>query len=192
LQPTRPSLFPDLSQEKPTFPLSQAQPIAEALAEQLRANARVEIAGSIRRVQPYVHDIEIVAEPKLSWDDANFSAQLSKLASRGELTPRRAGGKLALGPRYQRWAFGGVPIDLFIVLPPAQWGVIFTIRTGPASFSKRVVTPTSKGGLLPPHYTVRTGAIYRPGYGPGPLNTPEESDFFAILTTPYIEPKDRR
>jgi hypothetical protein len=42
-----------------------------------------------------------------------------------------------------------IAIDLFIVLPPAQFGAFFAIRTGTAEFSQWLVTPREKGGAIP-------------------------------------------
>src|SRR3990167_9592187 len=53
-------------------------------------------------------------------------------------------GRGAWGPRFKRALYQvtmsklnrNVGLDIFSVLPPAQWGVIFAIRTGPAEDRK--------------------------------------------------------
>ena len=83
---------------------------------------------------------------------------------------------------------GYIKVDLFIVIPPAQWGPIFTIRTGSADFvgrdglMKYILTRTpyrqSEGRLI----IAETGEE---------IETPTERDYFAALNLPWIEPRDR-
>ena len=87
---------------------------------------------------------------------------------------------------------------MFLVLPPAQWGVIFAIRTGPAKFSQWLVTPRRHGGALPSYCRVRDGGVYKAGakvQGPGARDglilMPEEKDFFDLLGLDWIEPEAR-
>jgi len=84
-----------------------------------------------------------------------------------------------------RW----LAVDLFSVLPPAQWGVIMMIRTGPAEFSRRLVTPRGSGGLLPDGLRVRDGAIWD---GEHAIATPEEDDVWRVLGLAPVAPEDRR
>lgn len=94
------------------------------------------------------------------------------------------------GPRFRQFSFEGLPVDLFIVRPPAQWGVLLLIRTGPREFSRRAVTRRSLGGLLPDYAVVREGGIYRLQEGTV-IPTPEEEDVFSVLGVPWIAPGDR-
>ena len=96
---------------------------------------------------------------------------------------------VAYGPRYKRLLYQGVPLDLFSVLPPAQWGVIMVIRTGPAQFSHRIVTPKRYGGLLPSHLRVKDGAVW---HGEEMVPTPEEADFLRLLGLEWVEPWERK
>jgi len=84
-----------------------------------------------------------------------------------------------------RW----LAVDLFSVLPPAQWGVIMMIRTGPAEFARRVVTRRDAGGWLPSHLAVRDGAIWD---GDQIVETPEEADVWRVLEMDPVAPEDRR
>ena len=86
----------------------------------------------------------------------------------------------------------GINLDLFIVTPPAQWGVQFMIRTGSAEFSHRFVTIKHQGGLLPSYLRVKDGAIWHIGKGVSRMiETPEEADVFKVLGINYIEPEKR-
>lgn len=61
------------------------------------------------------------------------------------------------------------------------------IRTGPAEFSKRLVTPKPYG-LLPMGMRVQDGQIIDRGQ---PIETPDEETFFAQIGIDYIRPEDR-
>lgn len=109
--------------------------------------------------------------------------------SRGGILPRLTNGRGAWGPKYKRaWFLHGghsYPLDLFVVLPPAQWGAILAIRTGPADLSHKLVTLTHQGGFLPVGYEQRDGALWRVlDVNVTTLDlveTPEEEDYFAAL-----------
>lgn len=191
--------------------LIEGRRLAVEIVQLLRgACERIEVAGSLRRNSPDVGDIELVAIPKviaggtdLFGDPTEPTDLLHDLAldliGKGTFEPRLASdGKQAIGKRYKRLLFKGFPLDLFAVNPPAQWGVIFTIRTGPADFSKRLVTGVEFGGHMPARRRVQEGALWE-SRGPFDSNphpimvpTPEEKDFFAALGLNWIEPEARR
>jgi len=174
--------------------LDEAQRIARYYLGLLApACERIEIAGSIRRKKLLVGDIEMVAIPKLAVSNdlfGNPSKPHSLLDDAvADLIPRGAR-LLKNGERYKQIALPeGVNLDLFIVLPPAQWGVIFLIRTGPAAFSRWVVTPRKHGGALPSNCRVKDGAVWRNGEI---IPMPEEEEFFRLLGLPAIAPEHRQ
>ena len=191
--------------EKERIPLAEAERIAAELVEMLRpACERIEIAGSIRRRKADVGDIELLAiprimpvrnllgEPAASIDKLDLLCR--ELVRGGVLTARGANGRSALGPRYKRLAYQGFPVDLFSVLPPAQFGVLFLIRTGPAEFSRRFVTHRRRGGMLPEWLVVREGALWQrmPDRLLKLVDAPEEGDVFRLLSIDYIPPEARR
>ena len=197
--------------EKTRIPLAEAEGLAAEVVALLAPYCeRIEVAGSIRRRRPDVGDIEIVCVPKREvlfetrefamfgpergthtvWEDC-LDRQCKELLQQGVFTPRRdVLGHAALGPKYKRLSYRGFGLDLFAVTEPAQFGVVFTIRTGPASFSQRLVTSTWSGGLLPPAFQVKDGALWWRSSGEV-VPTPEESDFFARIGVRYIEPHER-
>jgi len=97
-------------------------------------------------------------------------------------------GRPAFGDRYKRLVYQGVGLDLFSVLEPASWGVIYTIRTGSAEFSHRLVTPRLMGGWLPAGLRVKDGALWDRGRL---IETPEEADFFRAIGVEWLPPERR-
>lgn len=163
--------------------LEEAEAIALRIVERLRPSCRrIEIAGSIRRRKADVGDIEIVAEPLPVFDLFGSPAGYADLS-----LPYRANKN---GPRYKQYILPDINLDLFIVLPPAQWGVIFALRTGGAEFSRRLVTPRIHHGFLPAGYYVEDGAVHRVGTGEI-VPTPEEADFLALCGVADIPPQER-
>lgn len=184
------------------YELSIAKRIADELLDRLRpACFQIEIAGSIRRRSPWVHDIELVAEPWLEiglatdlFGDAatHYHSRLDDaLADLQEELILRSFPGAKHGDRFKQFAIAptGIKLDLFIVRPPAQWGAIMAIRTGPAHYSHWLVTPRRQGGAMPGHLRQRDGAIWD---GDTLLPTPTEGDYFAALgINPIPDPWDR-
>jgi DNA polymerase/3'-5' exonuclease PolX len=174
----------------------KAKAIADRLLSQLGPYCeRIEIAGSVRRGKPDVKDIEIVAVPKITEMSDMFGNSVSG-ESEIDVAVRQlvqAGARLIKnGPRYKQIALpapDGINLDLFLVLQPAQFDVLFAIRTGPAEFSKWLVTPCKDGGALPSHCRIKDGAVLEDG---AIMPMPEESDFFSFLGLGWIEPGQRQ
>jgi len=172
--------------------LETAQHIAEWWLNYLgRSCEKIAIAGSIRREKSEVKDIEIVAVPyaveipNLFGGSGKFVYPIDKRLKGYPLTKN--------GPRYKQISLKEINIDLFLVLPPAQWGVIFTIRTGPASFSIRIVTHKKWGGLLPDYFKVDKGSLWSLEAGKKTLiSVPTEKDFFQAIGLDWIEPRERK
>lgn len=166
-----------------------ARHLAENMVELLRPYCqRIEIAGSIRREKPTVGDIEIVLIPAMQPDLLgvwSFSPGLisETLANDGFLLTKN-------GDHFKKahLSNGRASFDIFLTTPE-QWGVIFTLRTGPEEFSHRIVTRRNQGGLLPSFLRVKEGRVWN---GSVAMETPEEEDFFKAIEIPYILPKERR
>lgn len=151
---------------------------------------RIEIAGSIRRLKPEVKDIELVAIPKMV---PSFNMFGEKVGERSMLNDRELmawlGNVVKAGPRYvQVELVEGINLDLFVVMEPADWAVIMAIRTGPAEFSKWLVTNRSKGGALPNGWKVEDGRVWDGQTG---LKFGEEVAFLEWLDLGWIEPGER-
>jgi DNA polymerase/3'-5' exonuclease PolX len=182
--------------------LETAQAYAAELIDFMRPYCeRIEVAGGIRRGKLEPHDIEIVAKPK--FEDANegwfqptyYNALDHKLEGvlhdggwdlvhlLGYGDPDKAGRKAPYGPKYKRLKYRSEKLDLFSVIPPAEWGVIFTIRTGDADYSHWLVQQGWKNGIKVEDGRLITKDAY--------LKSPEEADVFRILNVPMVEPRFR-
>lgn len=186
--------------------IGDARRAAEKLQGALASSCeRIEIAGSIRRRVDQVKDIELVAVPKIVSADAGdlwgsqaprdlLAEQLQALRLSRFVVPRdvevhRKDGSVEhsqrVGDRYQALEFEGIPVDLFVVRPPADWGVVFAIRTGPAEFSHQLVTDCQRF-----FRKVRDGQLLDAYQQPIPC--PEEADFFRNIGQPWLDPWERR
>ena len=188
----------------------EALTVAQRLLELLQpACGRIAIAGSLRREKPQVRDIELVAvarwadRPVGLLDDVTESVDaLEELVAAmlwdGTLTARkvenhRADGSVdlqtKLGPAFKALVFDGIPVDLFVVRPPATWGVIFALRTGPGDWNTQLVMACKAIGRR-----VEGGQVVAWHGASGSwraVPTPEERDFFEALGQPWVEPRER-
>jgi DNA polymerase/3'-5' exonuclease PolX len=180
------------------LPLAEAEILAGEIVSLLAPYCeRLEIVGSIRRRKADIGDVEILAIPRFQeWASATLFGDPERVNTldcfcRGLLTgfvfnPR---GRGAFGERYKQLEYKGFAMDLFSCLPPAQWGVLQVIRTGPADFSHRLVKDRRYGGMLPPWAVVREGAIW---HRDGALQeTPTEADVFRMLGVEFVPPEAR-
>jgi DNA polymerase/3'-5' exonuclease PolX len=183
------------------FPAHLARAVADELVAELRpACSRIEVAGSLRRGLASVKDIEIVAEPTLARtlfdlpDVHQRRTQLDELLERllrecrlsQRLFRRGAADLPRWGDRYKAAIAepSGIPIDLFLVRPPASWGAILAIRTGPEELSRRLVTVCRERGLR----LVDGRLVDERG---DRVDTPTERDFFAACGVAWLEPDER-
>jgi len=184
--------------------LSEASYQARQLLAYLTpACERAEIAGSIRRGNADVKDIEIVCIPKprprpVFGDARPFKTELDALLYQMSQTHSSQYELKAIkgGDKYKQFLLpkAGINLDLFICTPPAQFGVQFVIRTGPADFSQWVVTQRSKGGALPDGYYVKDGAVWRlslHGEADESIEMPSERDFLEFLGIGWVDPSKR-
>jgi DNA polymerase/3'-5' exonuclease PolX len=183
-------------------PLAEMEAVAEQLVAQLEPVCRrIVVAGSIRRRVADPGDIELVCAPRLHTTADLFGMPgqelnllddfVTALLDQGVLEHRLdKHGRPSCGSRYKRLCYQGVALDLFAVIEPAQWGVLLAIRTGPATFSKTLVTPRRQGGWCPDWLQCKDGALVRRDSGEI-VPTPEEEDCFRALGLTYVPPEQR-
>ena len=190
---------------KVKLPLRQAQGLADRIVAELAPSCeRVEVAGSIRRLQSLVGDVELVAVPRYSlnllgqpdrsllWDAVDELVRVGRL-TRGN----------AWGPRLRRCGVPGLEgLNLELHAVTAEtWGVLLAINTGSTDFNRRLVVPRRFGGYLDDGLALHDGRVWRdddldrevlecprrrvtvsvePKPGAVPLATPEEQDFLEL------------
>jgi DNA polymerase/3'-5' exonuclease PolX len=158
--------------------LEKALEIAERTKELLAPYCeRIEIAGSIRRKKPEVKDIELVAIPK-PYDVGLFESGIATVVNqwkkvRGELPCKYT----------QRLLPDGIALDLFFA-NPANWGLIYAMRTGSADYSHKVLAT----GWVKRGYESKRGHLC---INDEQVNIPEEKDLFELIGLPYLEPELR-
>ena len=171
---------------------SQAAEIAIKVHDELKPFCeKICIAGSVRRGKPEVHDIELVCMPKLDPDANIFQSPYGLLDYLHNPTGFLASAKRLKGQdRYQQWQSMNpeIKLDLFIVLPPAQWGVILAIRTGPRELSQLLVTHKKYGGFLPSNARVQDGVVR---IGSDVLDMVDEASFMQFCGLPNLLPGQR-
>jgi len=196
--------------DRPRIPLADADQVAREIICHLDgAYERILVVGSTRRRVETVHDVELLVVPKYVTQTTDLfggATSTSALEERcSELRDTRVfvadapGVRKSWGPRLKRFMYHGVQTELYIVLPPAQFGLACVIRTGPADYAHQLVTPRNRtmqtfaggkrSGLCPPEFQIQHLGIY---HGADLIPTPEESDVFRVLGVPTFPPESRR
>lgn len=104
--------------------LERAQKTAEAVIKRLAPYCKkIEVAGSIRRRRPRVHDIDIVLIPLDLW---NLQHEILGL-----------GQTRAAGSKIMRVMMGAAQIDIYVA-EPETWATLLLIRTGSAENNIRL------------------------------------------------------
>ncbi len=154
---------------------------AEAIAEEVKTKLqpfcdRIEIAGSIRRRRPFVHDIDLVCIP------ANQGQFYFALKSLGTLTLG--------GQKLMRCQLPTIVLDVYIATPET-WATLLLIRTGSKAHNIRLCM-RAKSYL--------SGTLKADGAGlfkPSSCETMErvagdtEESIFEALGLPYKRPEER-
>lgn len=169
--------------------LDQAEQLAAKLVKLLEPVCeRVEVAGSIRRKKPDIGDVEIVCIPKVLMTGL-FGEKVYNVTAIYLVLNKHDYHPMKGGEKYIAAMKDGTQYDLFIATPDT-WGCIFTIRTGSAAFTKRLVTQKAWGGLCPFEYYFSEGRIVNRKTG-ALMDTPEEDDVFRLLGIEFMPPESR-
>ena len=129
--------------------LDEARPIATDVMDALFPYCeRIEIAGSFRRGRKHIGDIEVVCIPRTIEIQADlFETQLVRSPGFVQTVLRweKVKGDPENGKYTQRIHPSGTKIDIFMPTPE-NWGIILLIRTGPAAYSKSIMTQLKQKG----------------------------------------------
>jgi DNA polymerase/3'-5' exonuclease PolX len=102
---------------------------------------RAELAGSLRRKQPVVHDVDFAVIPK----GRDYEAWRADVKRRVE----EIGGQvITFGEVISNFLYKGVQINLFICPGPDSWGVTLMWATGPKGHTIGMTIKARGKGLL--------------------------------------------
>lgn len=171
------------------FPAEVARAVARKIVEKLRpACERIEIAGSLRRGNLTVHDIDLVLLPKVSADEFSLGGStaleelLEHLVERGSLASVRGREKVKCFVATKT----GIPVDLYVARPET-WATLLLIRTGSKEHNIRLAQRARELGMK----LRASGDGIEDGHG-NLLKVNAEEDVFRILELSYLAPEDRR
>src|SRR5215472_12485966 len=102
---------------------------------------RSEVAGSLRRKEPVVHDIDFAVIPK----DDDFERWRETVKKRVEGI---GGTVISFGEVISDFSYRGVQVNLFLCPSKAAWGVTLMWATGPKGHTIGMTIKARKKGLL--------------------------------------------
>lgn len=181
-------------------------PIADKIADRLRPYCdcdQIIVAGSIRRQEPAISDVELVAIPKIDRVTAptlfpgiegvvhtrNYLlTYLDQLLSDNVIEAVVTHGRVCWGEKQRKFNLKTsnqgrvVKVDLFLC-DRGNWGNTVVIRSGPSEFSKFLVTADTDGGVLPAGMTHKNNRLYRHDQ---PIEIETEAAFFEAVGLPFV------
>lgn len=161
--------------------LHHAMIIAEQVVEQLRPACQgIRVAGSIRREQSLVKDIDIVCIPAMRSAKVRSPLFCNRVFKLGRIVQ----GKIGDGKHVRIELPQGIMLELFMATPQ-NVGMIYLIRTGNAAFSRYILTQFNKKG-----YTSKGGIPTHEKTGEQ-LFFSNEKAVFHFLGKEWIHPKHR-
>ena len=172
---------------------------ASVLAEKVRTAleplcVKIEIAGSIRRSRPEVHDVDLVAIPKSLTeagplggtvqicDSVVWKERFPKLLKKQGLIVDVSGQELIRCS----YPSNGFQVDLYRARAET-WGVILLVRTGSKDHNVKLCSLARSKGLK---LSACEGVVTKEGFGETIASRTEE-EMFSALGLRFIEPKDR-
>lgn len=189
-----------MSKAAVSFGLFRAQRDAELVLERIRPHVvRAEVAGSIRRRRPSVHDIDLVVEldPSDPWvmrrieqdlgdmlvaDGASEHWRFRVVKEGSSIVSFVSEGKTAHTPG---WVPFGPNLDLYLTSADL-FATTLLIRTGSAGHNARLAQQAKvkwrKLAVSQGVLDLKTGRV---------IPTLTEADVFAALDTPYVAPEAR-
>ena len=171
------------------FPAEVARAVARKIVEELRpACDRIEIAGSLRRGNPAVHDIDLVLLPKAATEGFSLGGStpleelLGALIVRGSLASVRGRDKVKCFVATKT----GIPVDLYVARRET-WATLLLIRTGSKEHNIRLARRAKELGMK----LRASGDGIEDGHA-DVLKVDAEEDVFRILGLAYLAPENRK
>jgi DNA polymerase (family X) len=160
-------------------PLAEAQALADSVAstiKHIRGVTDVMVCGSIRRLKPFVKDVDIVVQVPNDKDRWAVVQAFLKLGDKVNAGETRAQAKITIGNLT-------MPVDIWIVRPES-WGAALNHTTGSKDHNIMLRSKAKAKGLLVSEYGVFKGDKR--------IGGAHEQDLYKVLGMKYVEPKDRR
>lgn len=141
--------------EDPPIPLAIAEAAARMLVDSLRGSGvlKIEVAGSIRRRRPFVHDIDLVL---LVDGNPSTDARLSHAMEQwNTVAPPRPTLKVLRGRKIKRvWTAMGVggdviprlQFDVYLTDNSNHWSTLLLVRTGSKAHNIKLTTRAQRKG----------------------------------------------
>lgn len=173
------------------FDLAAARRVADAIAADLAdVVERIEVAGSIRRNVPKVHDIDIVVIPKVVMGGLFGDQRTYPLHDR--LRDREREGRIAdlsIGPKITKFVAvkSQIPVEVYVA-DEDSWTTILFVRTGSANHNIRMMNAAREQG-----WTFHVDGRGLELIFDDCRRCPEsEEQIFELCGLPYRAPEDRR
>ena len=141
--------------------------------------AKCELAGSVRRRAPVVHDIDFAVIPK--GDDVGKWREAVK-----KRVTKIGGAVVTFGDVISNFSYKGVQINLFICPGPDSWGVTLMWATGPTGHTIGMTIKAKKKGLL-----INSRGIWTLDEPPRLVPARTEHDVGKLLDWKYKPPETR-
>lgn len=171
--------------------LMDAEDIGEVLKDMLGRHCEAfHIAGSVRRRESMVNDLEVVCIPKMAIVGQDLFGYPIEARDPEFVRIINVMPKIKGDPEFGRYTrrkyvvhgLGEIEVDIFIC-NPRNLGLILAIRTGPAAFSHYLVKRARMVGLTVENGMLRNGSAFR--------DVPTEERLFSALKIPFVTPQGR-
>lgn len=140
---------------------------------------RSAIAGSLRRKEPVVHDVDIAVMPKVR----DFALWKQDLTKRVE----EIGGQvITFGEVITNFTYRGLQVNLFLCRHDKEWGVTLMWATGPKGHTIGMTIKARDKGLL-----INSEGIWTREQPPRLVEAKTEHDVGRILGWKYKRPEER-
>ena len=137
------------------------------------------LAGSIRRKELIVHDVDFAVMPK----GKNFAAWKDEVANRVVET----GGRVtSFGDTISNFIYRGAQVNLFLCLDEDSWGVTQMWATGPKGHTIGMTIKARDRGLV-----INSKGLWTKDEPPHLIRTRTEQDVGRLLGWDYKPPEER-
>ena len=183
------------------FGLFRAQRDAQLVLERIRPHViRAEVAGSVRRRRPTVHDLDVVVvlDPDDPWKMRGIEQALGDMLAADGASGHPRYRLVKEGPSIvsfvqegknahtQGWVPFGPNLDLYIATPET-WGITLLIRTGSAAHNVKLTQVAAK--MLPARkVAVSQGVLDTAGQV---IASRTEEEIFGALRMRWLDPEQR-